>query len=82
MITTQIELTDEQAKVLEERAASEGRSVSEVIQSIVEGLLVKDTPPDREEVKRRALAAIGRFRSDATDLGVEHDRYLAEACGD
>jgi len=36
---------------------------------------------DREDLKRRALAAIGRFRSDVTDLGVEHDRYLEEAFG-
>jgi hypothetical protein len=34
---------------------------------------------DREEVKRRALAAIGRFSSGPQDLSTEHDRYLDEA---
>jgi hypothetical protein len=36
-------------------------------------------PDDREETKRRAIAAIGRFRSDVTDLAREHDQYLEEA---
>jgi hypothetical protein len=38
-----------------------------------------ESPDDREEIKRRAIAAIGRFRSDVTDLAREHDRYLEEA---
>ena len=41
-----------------------------------------ERPNDREEIKRRAIAAIGRFRSDVTDLAREHDRYLEEAFGD
>jgi hypothetical protein len=34
---------------------------------------------DREELKRRALAVSGRFRSGLKDLSTEHDRYLEEA---
>jgi putative membrane protein len=33
---------------------------------------------DPEEIKRRAIAAIGRYRSDVTDLSREHDHYLAD----
>jgi hypothetical protein len=33
----------------------------------------------REELKRRALAVSGRFRSGLTDLSTDHDRYLEEA---
>jgi hypothetical protein len=33
---------------------------------------------DPEEVKRRAIAAAGRFESGISDLSTGHDRYLAE----
>lgn len=34
---------------------------------------------DKAERRRRALAAIGRFRSGVTDLSAEHDKYLNDA---
>ena len=34
---------------------------------------------DKAERRRRALAAIGRFRSRVTDLSAEHDKYLDDA---
>jgi len=39
---------------------------------------------DKKERRRRALAALGRFRSDVADLSTEHDQYLdgAYAGGD
>jgi hypothetical protein len=84
MATTQIQLTDEQVRALERVARAEGRSVAEVIESRIGAWFLQ--PPqaqaeDREELKRRALAAIGRFRSDVTDLAAEHDRYLDEEFG-
>ena len=82
MVTRQIELTEEQAKALEEVATSLGRSVSELIRDRVDDLLHAPKQSDREEINRRAIAAIGRFRSDVTDLSTGHDRYLDEAFGD
>ena len=82
MVTRQIELTEEQAKALDEVAATLGRSVSELIRDRVADLLRDQERENPEEVKRRAIAAIGRFRSDVTDLSMEHDRYLDEAFGD
>jgi len=82
MVTRSIELTEEQAKALDEVAATSGRSVSELIRDQVADLLRDQKQDDREEIKRRAIAAIGRFRSDVTDLSREHDRYLDEAFGD
>jgi hypothetical protein len=32
-----------------------------------------------EERKRRAIAIAGMFRPDVSDLGGQHDRYLADA---
>lgn len=34
---------------------------------------------DKAERRKRALAVVGRFRSDVTDLSTEHDKYLDEA---
>jgi len=40
-----------------------------------------EAPASREAVKRRALSAIGRFRSGPADLSTEHDKYLEETYG-
>ena len=32
------------------------------------------------ERRRRALAVVGRFRSDQTDVSEQHDEYLAGIC--
>ncbi len=37
-----------------------------------------ETLADIDEVRRRAIAAAGRFRSGASDLSLNHDRYLEE----
>lgn len=79
MVTRQIELTEEQDEALKEIAAVQGRSVSELIRVGVDNLLRNPARPNREEIKRRALAAIGRFSSGPSDLSTEHDRYLDEA---
>ncbi len=33
---------------------------------------------DPEELKRRAIAAAGRFESNVPDLSIKHDQYLAD----
>lgn len=78
----QIELSEEQTQALNKIAARRGQSVPELIVSSVKAMLASEAPPDREELKRRALAVSGRFRSGLTDLSTEHDRYLEEAFGD
>ena len=45
-------------------------------------MLTFEAPRDREELKRRALAVSGRFRSGLKDLSTEHDRYLEEDFGE
>ncbi|MFL6235505.1 MAG: hypothetical protein ACJ76N_20380 [Thermoanaerobaculia bacterium] len=44
-------------------------------------MLTSEAPKDREEIKKRALAVSGRFRSGLKDLSTEHDRYLEDAFG-
>lgn len=87
MAVAHVKLTDDELRALQEVAAREERSVEDLLRSRIEPLLKEheqdqDAPIDREELKRRALAAIGGFRSGLKDLAREHDKYLEEAYGD
>ena len=80
MIRTQIQLTETQVKELKRIAAARGVSLAEVVREAVEGVIRSGgVPVDREERKRRALAAVGTFRSGVRDTSARHDRDLAEA---
>ena len=79
MIRTQIQLTDTQARGLKALAAAEGRSMAELIRDGVDVILRTRGSVDREAVKARSLAAMGRFRSGARDLGGTHDDHLTKA---
>jgi Arc/MetJ-type ribon-helix-helix transcriptional regulator len=81
MICTQIQLTDEQARLLRELAAEEGRSVADVVRDGVNLLLRAHRRIDREALKRRSLEALGRFHSGVPDLGLAHDQHLDDAFG-
>jgi non-ribosomal peptide synthetase component F len=79
MIRTQIQLTEQQTQRLKALAKERGVSMAELIRQSVDTLLESPETTDREERKRRALSIIGMFRSDAPDLSINHDEYLAEA---
>jgi Arc/MetJ-type ribon-helix-helix transcriptional regulator len=77
MVRTQIQLTEAQARALRDAAARQGRSMAELVRDGVELVLGTGTV-SREERKRRALAASGKFHSGLKDIARNHDRYLAE----
>lgn len=79
MIRTQIQLTAEQATAVRELARREGRSMADLVREGLDARLRVRGLVDREELKRRALAVVGRFRSGVTDLGSAHDRYVSES---
>lgn len=81
MVRTQIQLTDVQAQALKELAAAEGRSMAELVRDGVDSLLRARGAVDREAVKARSIAAIGRFKSAVRDLGSKHDDHLSDAFG-
>ena len=76
MVRTQIQLTEEQARALKILAARRGVSMAEVIRGAVDQALREDVDAKKWE---RALALIGRYRSDASDVSENHDAYLDEA---
>lgn len=79
MVRTQIQLTDAQAKALKALAASEGRSMADLIRDGVDAMLRTRGAVDRDGLKARSLAALGRFKSASRDLGSKHDEHLAGA---
>ena len=81
MVRTQIQLTDAQAQALKELAAGEGKSMAELVRDGVDDLLRARGTVDRQAVKARSIAAIGRFKSGVRDLGTKHDDHLADAFG-
>ncbi len=81
MVRTQIQLTDAQARALKSLAAAEGRSMAEVIRDGVDALLRARRVVDREALKARSIAALGRFKSGTRNLGSRHDDHVADAFG-
>lgn len=82
MVTRNIELTDEQNRILEEIALDRGRPVAEIIREGVDELLRAEGRLPRKELRQRAMALSGQFRSGVSDLSTDHDRYLEESFGD
>ncbi len=81
MVRTQIQLTEQQAAMLKEVAARRGISMAELIRQSIDHLLAGKDERSREELRRRAAAVAGKFRSDRGDVALRHDEYLAEGFG-
>jgi len=81
MVVTQVELTDDEIGRLEQLSRERSVPVPELIHDAVRQLLGSGGLLAADERRRRAAAASGRFRSGVTDLGRNHDKYVAEAFG-
>ena len=79
MVRTQIQLTEEQARAVRQLAQREGRSMAEIVRESLDARLRTSGVADRKELRRRALAVVGRFRSGVPDLGQNHDQYATES---
>ncbi len=79
MVRTQIQLTQDQATTLKKLAHLRHLSVAELIRQAVDNLIKSSSAADIEEMRKRALAVVGRFSSGKRDISKEHDKYLAEA---
>jgi hypothetical protein len=85
MIRTQIQLEEMPYHLLKELAARQHISVAELIRQAVNHLLETSGAIPYEERRRRAIAAVGRFRSGISDLSdlirmvLRHCWLLAEA---
>jgi len=79
MYRTQIQLTESQVRALKDMSATQNKSMAELIRQAIDILLRSSGEVDREERKRRAIAAAGRFHSGLGDFSTNHDDYLSEA---
>jgi Arc/MetJ-type ribon-helix-helix transcriptional regulator len=76
-----IQLTEEQHRMVKELAAEYHVSVSEMVRRSVDALAQnKPRLRSREEIRRRAMAIVGIASdpSGATDVSINHDKYLEE----
>ncbi len=77
---TQVQLTEEQDRLLGELGRERRVSKAELVRRAVDLLLAGEAPGrGTEEQRRRALAVTGRFRSGGRDGARQHDAALAEA---
>ena len=79
MVRTQIQLTEEQAAILKAAAARRGVSMAEVIRQAIDQLAARSGERSPREMRDKAAAVAGAFRSGRGDLSVRHDQYAADA---
>jgi len=78
MVRTQIQLTEDQARMLRELSLSSRESVAALIRKAIDRFLITGKP-DRIALYRQAMTVVGKYKTEQSDLAVEHDRYLEEA---
>ncbi len=79
MIRTQVQLNEAQYAELKELAGKENVSISELVRRGVDLAVGQAHSLSVAEKRANALAALGRFSDNASDVAVRHDHYLAEA---
>ena len=78
MVRTQIQLTEEQAEMLKQMAVEQNISVAEIIRRSLDTTMRLQGGCTSQEQRRLAIGLSGMFNSGVSDLGSDHDRYLAE----
>ncbi|HEV2281929.1 MAG TPA: ribbon-helix-helix domain-containing protein [bacterium] len=81
MRRTQVQLTERQTQHLRRLSSERGVSMSTLVRQAVD-LLLESGGAEREMLWRRAMTAVGRFKSGRTDVSVRHDEHVAEGYGD
>jgi len=80
MVRTQIQLTEEQARMLRELSLSSSKSVAALIRKAIDRFLITGKA-DNNSLYRQAMTVVGKYNTEQPDISVEHDRYLEEAFG-
>ena len=75
----QVRLTEDQLQRLRAQSVQQHIPVAELIRRAVDKYLEERPSDDPIELRKRAVATSGRFRSTVTDVSIRHDDYLEEA---
>lgn len=75
MVRIHVQLTETLAAKLRRMAKRDKVSMAEVIRRVLETATETEALPDREELKRRALSAVGCADFGAPDVARRHDDY-------
>ena len=78
MIRTQIQLTEEQYKILKNISAKKNISIAEVVRESITFYSTGKCMIGDEEKYRKAINSVGKFKSGKKDISIKHDKYLAE----
>ena len=78
MVRTQIQITEDQARILKELSISSSESIASLIRKAIDQFLVTGKP-NRAALYRQALSLAGKYETEHSDTALEHDRYLEEA---
>ena len=73
MVRTQVQFPADQLEILREMAARQGVSVSKLVRRAVAAVARTEPRPQRSELRRRALAVAGSYRSGRSDTARRHD---------
>ena len=79
MVRIQLRLTEEQFESLKWTALQQSVSMATIVHRAVDRLAESTALPNREELKKRAIAAIGSGHAKEEDLSSKHDDYVAAA---
>jgi hypothetical protein len=78
MVRTQIQLPEKQVTMLKNIAASQHKSMAEIIRQSIDFFANAKHMGKEQQSRERAMAAAGKFRSGVKDLASSHDSYLSE----
>jgi len=81
MTRIEISLTDQQAAALKQLARRRKISLKRLVRDRVVSLVPPPRAPVDEEIRRRAMAISGKFRSGLGDLSKRHDDYASARQG-
>lgn len=80
MVRMQIQFTESEVEALRSEASQRNVSIAAVVREAVDERLSRGRrQPSRDELARRALAAVGRFSSGTGDVSARHDDYFADS---
>jgi predicted transcriptional regulator len=77
MVRTQIQLSEREVDAVKRLASERSVSMAAVIRDAVDQYVERESAGSLDERWRRSLAAVGGFRSGASDLSQRHDEEFA-----